>query len=399
MFEGSSYEDREKFITGEKAKYIEQQRTAIVKLEKEKSSISDLLFNELLDIEVVNKAFISKTELIENPKGKSSQDNNLGESYKADDSEKERIVNADSRLFRLLIREGYIDEHFRTYISYFHEGKVNSLENQFLLNVKDKIAKDFYYTLKNTKEIIDDLDVRYFKHESILNFNLADELIENLNEIDSKKVDAFFNLLKKDEEITHRFISEYFEFTKNKNVFINKLIRTNHFFWEYLIVDNTHSEDKLDEYLAVVINSSEVEDIIKLNTNEHLEIYIEGKKGFVEYCIAKQFEEDKIEDLLIALEIRFSDIYLGAKGNPYSEIIYRNSHYELNEEMVNSLIVHFYGEEITGSLSDEFEKAHYSTLKGIESDEIEPLLEYINQEGEIETYIKNITLGLPNNIE
>lgn len=75
-------------------------------------------------------------------------------------------------LLKYLIRNGYIDETYPDYMTYFYENSLNRIDKTFLRSVTDKKAKEYTYRLKNPMQVISRLRLVDFEQEEILNFDL-----------------------------------------------------------------------------------------------------------------------------------------------------------------------------------------------------------------------------------
>ena len=52
-------------------------------------------------------------------------------------------------LLKYLIGEGYIDETYADYMTYFYPNSLSVVDKKFLRSVRDKQAKEYTYSLKN----------------------------------------------------------------------------------------------------------------------------------------------------------------------------------------------------------------------------------------------------------
>jgi hypothetical protein len=78
----------------------------------------------------------------------------------------------EHKLLVYLLRNGYIDEMYQTFISYFYEGTITRDDRAYILSVNDKEPLDQDHALGNIREILDQLKPVDFKTEAILNFSL-----------------------------------------------------------------------------------------------------------------------------------------------------------------------------------------------------------------------------------
>ncbi|PJG64819.1 hypothetical protein CVD09_19625, partial [Acinetobacter seifertii] len=78
-------------------------------------------------------------------------------------------------LLQFLVREGYIDEYYSDYISFFIDSVINITERDYAQRVINHINSEFDLTLTNAEKILEKyLTPRQFSHVSILNFSLVD---------------------------------------------------------------------------------------------------------------------------------------------------------------------------------------------------------------------------------
>ena len=81
-------------------------------------------------------------------------------------------------LLKYLIRNGYIDETYDDYMTYFYENSLSRIDKTFLRSVTDKKAKEYTYKLKNPKLVVSRLRLVDFDQEETLNFDLLTYLLQ-----------------------------------------------------------------------------------------------------------------------------------------------------------------------------------------------------------------------------
>ncbi len=57
-------------------------------------------------------------------------------------------------LLKYLIRNGYIDETYADYMTYFYENSLSRIDKTFLRSITDKKAKEYTYKLKNPQLVV-----------------------------------------------------------------------------------------------------------------------------------------------------------------------------------------------------------------------------------------------------
>ncbi len=81
-------------------------------------------------------------------------------------------------LLKYLIRNGYIDETYTDYMSYFYENSLSRIDKIFLRSITDRKAKEYTYKLKNPQLVVSYLSLVDFDQEEVLNFDLFTYLLK-----------------------------------------------------------------------------------------------------------------------------------------------------------------------------------------------------------------------------
>ena len=89
-------------------------------------------------------------------------------------------------MLKFLIREGFIDETYPDYMTYFYENSLSRIDKVFLRSVTDQRAKEYTYSLQNPAMIVGRLRVVDFEKEETLNFDLLYYLLQNSNSYSSQ---------------------------------------------------------------------------------------------------------------------------------------------------------------------------------------------------------------------
>jgi hypothetical protein len=182
-------------------------------------------------------------------------------------------------LLQFLIREGYIDEQYPHYISFFREGVISSQERDYALSVIEQKNLDFSIPLKNIEKLFDRyLTARQFNHSSILNFDMVDYMIKN-RELLTDHFKNLFILLSNDEDRSKEFITAYIDRGTHSSEFANAITSYWENFFEYLLTSIT--KEKLENYLYNILASMTEENIKKLNKDNNLRNYISSKEDFI----------------------------------------------------------------------------------------------------------------------
>jgi energy-coupling factor transporter ATP-binding protein EcfA2 len=346
---------------------------------------------ELIENKHSNRITLLQRE-IENLRHEKSEIQNwdLKQIFKEVDINQYLIDFSNNGLLRNLILEGYISENYNDYISLFHEVSLTREDKKFERNVKSGINEGFEYKLTHIDNLITNhIDLKYFERETILNFDLLDCMGNNYIEY-SKQYDLIINLLSNEKEKSIEFIDIYVsDEARPLTIFIEKLVKNWKGFWAYIYCNNYYSPEKVDTYLRLIIQFSDVLTIINNQNNQLIKEAIEKKPHFL--SLIKESDElfyfAKIANIFELLNVKFDKLDNPTEENTeIFDFVYNNSNYEINIGNLMQML------EIYSENKDLFETSNYSTIL---NSNCQPLIEYVNSQ--INTYVKNVYLKLEKN--
>lgn len=313
----------------------------------------------------------------------------LTEIFQEVDIDNHLKVFSDNQMMRSLILNGYINEDYEDYITLFHEGNITRDDNTFIKRIKSGIASKFDYQLSDkVRNLIKEIQDKYFKRQEILNFNLFDFLSENHSEYKSKYNDII-SILSNGKEYSVTFIDEYIERGNNLPLFIKSICKSWNNWWYYMCEEKAtnYPNEKLRKYLKIILENANSDDIIRLNKDNSLREFINSTADFI-YLTN---DSNQVQEVIKGLDVKIDKLSLpNTETKSLFDFIYENNIYQINEHNI-SLILTFNIENIDTS---SIVKSNYSTILDSEQ---ESLIDYIEEN--IEEYIKNIFLKLDHNIK
>ena len=240
-------------------------------------------------------------------------------------------------LLQFLVREGYIDEHYPDYISFFIDSVINITERDYAQRVINHINSEFDLTLINAEKILEKyLTPRQFSHVSILNFSLVDFILENHDKFNDH-YNNLFKLLSNQDERSIQFIFEYIDRGENSFLFINEIVKNWQNFFEHIHTSMT--DEKIESCLLLILKNLEKENIPLLNKDDILKNYLSSKSNFIEYIKDTYSTEQEILNFLQLIKPIFE--YLDCNNQNDVSIfneICRNKYFEFNEKMILQII-------------------------------------------------------------
>ena len=185
-------------------------------------------------------------------------------------------------LLRILIIQGYIDENYNDYTSFYDEQGLPQNDTLFLRNINERIENDWQLELKKPDLVLKRLNSdnsSKFNEPAVLNYSLLDHILST-NE--TSDLSQFINLLKLHPEIDFDFIEQYLAryYTllignnskyqpKYLCLFVKQINTQLHDMWQWIDT----FDQKLYVYLSLIHN--EREELIKMNEDGDLKHFIE----------------------------------------------------------------------------------------------------------------------------
>lgn len=259
--------------------------------------------------------------------------------------------NKDLLIF--LVRNGYIDEYYEHYISYFHEGGITQDDREFLLSIQNHKPLGFTAMLGNISKLIEKLDEKNFKNEYIFNNQLTSYF---LNESETKKKKNYFDQISNGSDKSIEFIFQYMEYANDdeKKLFIKQLTWDG--LWTYIYKEFSIKEQ--NKYFKLFFNTLDVDKLVELNMSLYL-----SKQTVLPKYIGE--DNQKCMELIERLNISFVYIENPSDNPPLFSYIYENGHYIFSPRMIE-VIMREKG-NIEASKIDELNHKNLTIIRGSEA--------------------------------
>lgn len=228
-------------------------------------------------------------------------------------------------LLKFLIRNGYIDETYADYMSYFYENSLSRIDKIFLRSITDKKAKEYTYQLKNPQLVVSRLRLVDFDQEEILNFDLLTYLLHSSSNLEY--IERFIDQLKNTKNF--KFIGTYFDIAPELPSYIRYLNMR----WPELFLtalrENCLSEQQIRRYSICSIYYSDDEIIESVNKNNCLCEYISNSR---DYLTIDNPDIDRLIHCFTLLGVCFSGFDYDELDKNLFRAVYEKSLYEINDE-------------------------------------------------------------------
>jgi predicted transposase YbfD/YdcC len=236
-------------------------------------------------------------------------------------------------LLKYLIRNGFIDETYADYMTYFYETSLSRVDKTFLRSITDKKAKEFTYQLKSPSLITNRLRLVDFDQEEILNFDLLQHLLRTpTNQI---FLNRFLQQLRNNRN--YKFIGEYFNTERELSAYVKCLNQQWPEMFSSAIEAGALTDKQIRLYSIYTLYYSNDDDLQALNTENCLTCYISNSSDYL------HIDEPNIDKLIhgfILLNVSF--VRIDKAHGDLLEEVYRNSLYEINFENLRFMLREFY---------------------------------------------------------
>ncbi|MDE5415725.1 YobI family P-loop NTPase [Alkalihalobacterium chitinilyticum] len=236
-------------------------------------------------------------------------------------------------LLKYLIRNGFIDETYADYMTYFYETSLSRVDKTFLRSIADKKAKEFTYQLKNPSLITNRLRLVDFDQEEILNFDLLQYLLRTPD--NRVFLNRFLQQLRNNRNF--KFVGEYFNTERELSAYVKDLNKQWPGMFSSAIEAGALTDKQIRLYSIYTLYYSNDDDLQALNNENYLTCYISSSSDYL------QIDEPNIDKLIhgfILLNVSFVGIN-NAHGDLLEEV-YRKSLYEINFENLRFMLREFY---------------------------------------------------------
>lgn len=268
-------------------------------------------------------------------------------------------------LLKYLIRNGYIDETYADYMTYFYENSLSRIDKTFLRSVTDRKSKEYAYQLKNPALVVSRLRLVDFDQEEILNFDLLTYLLQTQSHIEY--LERFIDQLR--ETKNFKFIGAYFDVTTEMPNYIKYLnIKWSEVF-NMVLEEKNLSEKQIREYSIFSIYYSDDDTIKLINQDSCLCNYISNAR---DYLAINEPDIDKLIHGFSLLGVCFIGFDYETLNKDLFYAVYEESLYEINAENLRLIQT-----EILGVKNDEDIVHKNYTLLLSHSDSA--ITQYVNQ--------------------
>ena len=239
--------------------------------------------------------------------------------------------------------------------------------------------------MTKVKQVMQGLLPDEFQQKEIYNFDLLDYLISDKG--DKEKLNILITQLSDENEISTRFIHEYFDATRNQQQFIVLLCKEWSGFWDHVEKNVALTAGRKDRYLAVMIENSPPIDLEYLNKKGNIKKYFEDNPNILQRLSEVSLE--KMKSVIDVCDIMFAQLEVDGVSSELLDWIFDHGYYQITFEMLQIIFMHKSPNNVSRLSTQNF-----TVIRELGCSS---LLEYIDED--FEKYVTSIVLGIDSNTE
>ena len=357
-------------LTTEQKEELDQRKAVL--LNRQNSKVSEYITQKAIcDAEIMSESSMRLSQIITRDNiddiFKSYSENEIGERNNFNEIKRSDYFD----LLKYLIREGYIDETYADYMTFFYENSLHRDDKIFLRSVTDRKAKEFTYKLQNPELVVKRLKPTDFDKEETLNFDLLSFLLSNKS--CTTQLYRFISQLKSSKNF--QFISGYMNTASELPLFVNAVNRVWPEMFALAVGENLLSDKHIRDFSLNTLCCSDEATIENVNQSDCLKEYISKTPDYLDIINP---EIEKLIWVFLLLNVNFIGLDYEKSDKALFMAVYEHSMYEINAENLQLITRQVIGISDT----DDIIHKNYTILSERPD---EPITTYVNQN--IEEYI------------
>lgn len=245
-------------------------------------------------------------------------------------------INDENKLIEFLIKNGYIDEFYYEYISYFYPGTLTPEDKDFITTLRVGRKKEFDYQLFKFDSVILELPDRAYIDGGVLNISLVKYLTEHVDKDYNETIfDKTLSCIKRRKE--QEFVAEFYKAHPDCATFFERLFEK----WPQFDMDCLYKNDVADHFNDGQIQFEAFLRYVDLRNIEQDDHYIDPaiscNFGWINTNV-NTIGIDKIKDIIQTRGICFDSIMIDNVDVDLMEYISNGLYYEYTEENLKQIV-------------------------------------------------------------
>lgn len=330
------YRSRKENLKKRKEISLETLEQKVVELNKRKQELGGLQLFEIITRDNIDTIFATK---------------HVDDAGNENDF-KEIRENDYFKLLKFLIRNGYLDESYSDYMTYFYENSLTVVDKNFLRSITDKVSKEYNYELRSPELVFSHLSEFDFDEPEVLNFSLFTYLLATKKEKFLRKI-----IVQLRDDKKFDFVWEYFEKRIEKENLLKILAKE----WPQLLLEvvNTEvwSKEQIKCFSVEILVCLTMEELESCNQNNCLTKLISLDDKYLDIATPNI---NRIINAFKHLNVKFEKINYQASNKDLFDEVYKNSLYSLNYDNIELML------KVFGNASEEeIKHKNYSVINSM----------------------------------
>lgn len=295
--------------------------------------------------------------------------------YKINEEEDRKI---DLGLIKYLVSNGYIDESYESYTSFFYEGSLSRSDKQFLMNVSQNEPTEIDFKLGNPAIIVEKLESQErLNSPNILNLDLFEYLTKE--RIKHNQLVQVLLVLIDMETWADEFIYQYMILRTQIDVVVKEITSIKPTYWQELFSRETN-ENKQTELIIKFLSNISLDSLAEANKENYFTQFLSTDSRAFE--MLNELDSELRPKIIETLGLKFSNLQL-CIDVVLRGFIYNSNAYVINERNIILII---------STLAKRRDST--ASYTHIIHSSLERLIEYIR--ANLNEYINNVWMILPN---
>lgn len=318
------FAERKQIFQESQERNIPSLEAEIQRLESQKAQYKNVLFKDLITNDNIDELFSASTI------------NELGEVIDYKDIKRSDYFD----LLKFLIREGYIDETYCDYMSFFYEGGICANDKIYLRRITDRRGRAYEYPITNPDVVLSSSIFRpaNFEQEETLNFDLLAYLLANRgNESYKEYLSVLIKQIKDNQE--YDFVSQFYNTDKCPKDFVEEINTQWQEFFGLMMTDSHFTAAQIKNYSMDTLYYCPETVITGVNIDNCLTEYISENNSYLE------IDEPDIDALIsgfYALDVSFVSFDYEKSNKSLFDAVYHGGFYEINYDNIRLMLVEEY---------------------------------------------------------
>ncbi len=264
----------------------------------------------------------------------------------------QKIQNSKSfSLLQYLIRNGYIDENYAAYISYFYPNSLTAQDRNFLLALSNRTPLDYEYHLDRPDALLERLDTSDFIRRELRNFDLLAYLLRSSHE---KELQAWFHACDGN-DAAYQFLILFWRTGRERQQLISAIFSHQPTWFRIWSESEYLQNSEWQMFVLDILYTLNATQIRKINTDNWLTDKLSADRDFL---MIDHPDIQKLISALKALQVKFVSIdYRKELDIPLIQAVCLENLYVLNLSTLKTFMEVYW--DISGS---EIESRSYSHI-------------------------------------